>query len=112
MLLFVVPMIESMYADRGGTLPLPTQVLVTGSKILTSSWWLILLFIIGGTIGFRRWIATPPGRLIFDRFKLKLPVFGVLIRKSCIARFARTLASLVRSGVPIMESLDIVGGTA
>lgn len=112
MLLFVVPMFESMYADLGGTLPLPTQVLIAGSQILTRSWWLILLLIIGGTIGFRRWIATPPGRLTFDRFKLKLPVFGVLIRKSCIARFARTLASLVRSGVPIMESLDIVGGTA
>ena len=112
MLMFVVPMFESMYADLGGTLPVPTRVLIQGSRVLTRTWWLLGLLIAGGFVAFRRWIATPPGRLAFDRFKLWLPVFGVLIRKTSVARFARTLASLVRSGVPIMESMEIVGGTA
>jgi type IV pilus assembly protein PilC len=112
MLLFVVPMFESMYADLGGTLPVPTQVLIQGSRLLTRTWWLIGLGIAGGALAFRRWTATPPGRLAVDRAKLRLPVFGGLIRKTSVARFARTLASLVRSGVPIMESMEIVGGTS
>jgi type IV pilus assembly protein PilC len=112
MLLFVVPMFESMYADLGGTLPLPTRVLIKGSQLLTRGWWMIAALGVGGFIAGRRWIATPQGRLTFDRFKLRLPIFGVLMRKTSVARFARTLASLVRSGVPIMESLEIVGGTS
>jgi len=112
MLLFVVPMFEGMYKDLGGQLPLPTRILITASGLLTKTWWLIALFLVGGAFFFRRWIATPDGRLRFDRFKLRLPIFGPLMRKTALARFARTLASLVRSGVPIMESLDIVGETA
>jgi type IV pilus assembly protein PilC len=112
MLLFVVPMFESMYADLGGTLPLPTQMLIQGSRFLTRTWWLIGLAVIGGIVAFRRWTSTPGGRLAVDRSKLRLPVFGGLIRKTSVARFARTLASLVRSGVPIMESMEIVGGTS
>jgi type IV pilus assembly protein PilC len=112
MLLFVVPMFEGMYKDLGGQLPLPTRVLITASGLLTKTWWLIALLIVGALVLFRRWVATDEGRLRFDRFKLRLPIFGSLMRKTALARFARTLASLVRSGVPIMESLDIVGQTA
>jgi type IV pilus assembly protein PilC len=112
MLLFVVPMFEGMYKDLGGQLPLPTRILITMSGFVTKTWWLIGLLIIGAVVWFRRWVATPEGRLRFDRFKLRLPIFGPLMRKTALARFARTLASLVRSGVPIMESLDIVGETA
>jgi type IV pilus assembly protein PilC len=112
MLLFVVPMFESMYADLGGTLPLPTRVLIEASRFLTRAWWMLAALGVGAFIAGRRWIATPQGRLTFDRFKLRLPIFGVLMRKTSVARFARTLASLVRSGVPIMESLEIVGGTS
>ncbi len=112
MLLFVVPMFEGMYKDLGGQLPVPTRILITASGLLTKTWWLLAILIIGAVVLFRRWVATPEGRLQFDRFKLRLPIFGPLMRKTALARFARTLASLVRSGVPIMESLDIVGETA
>jgi type IV pilus assembly protein PilC len=112
MLLFVVPMFEGMYKDLGGQLPVPTRVLITVSGMLVKTWWLIALVIVAAVVLFRRWVGTPEGRLTWDRFKLRMPVFGPLMRKTALARFARTLASLVCSGVPIMESLDIVGETA
>jgi type IV pilus assembly protein PilC len=112
MLIFIVPMFQSMYHDLGGTLPLPTRVLITASDLITGMWWLIALLIVGGIVVFRRFVATPGGRLMFDRFKLRLPIFGVLMRKTAITRFARTLAALIQAGVPIMESFDIVGETA
>jgi type IV pilus assembly protein PilC len=112
MLLFVVPMFEGMYKDLGGQLPLPTRILIGASGLLVKLWWLIGIVIAGVVVLFRRWIATTEGRLRWDRFKLAVPIFGPLMRKTALARFARTLASLVRSGVPIMESLDIVGETA
>ena len=112
MLMFIVPMFESMYKDLGGTLPLPTRILITASGLITGFWWLIGLLVAAGIFGFRRWLATTAGRFAFDRLKLRLPVFGVLMRKTSITRFARTLASLIKAGVPIMESFDIVGETA
>ena len=112
MLLFVVPMFEGMYHDLHGTLPVPTRVLIGVSGVLTKVWWLVGAGIAGGLFLFRRWVATPHGRLAFDRFKLKLPVFGMLMHKTSLARFTRTFASLMRSGVPIMESFDIIGETS
>jgi type IV pilus assembly protein PilC len=112
MLLFVVPMFEGMYKDLHGTLPIPTRVLIAVSGVLTKVWWLLGLALGGGFVLFKRWVAKPEGRLAFDRFKLRLPVFGELMRKTSLARFSRTLASLMRSGVPIMESLEIVGETS
>jgi type IV pilus assembly protein PilC len=87
-------------------------VLITASDVVTRVWWLLGLAAVGGTLLFRRWLATPEGRLAFDRFKLRLMIFGPLMRKTSLARFARTLASLIRSGVPIMQSFEIVGETA
>jgi type IV pilus assembly protein PilC len=112
MLMFVVPMFEGMYKDLGGTLPVPTRILIGVSGVLTSYWWMVVIASVAGTFLMRRWAATPNGRYAIDRAKLKMPVFGLLVHKSAIARFTRTLASLIRSGVPIMESLDIVGETA
>jgi type IV pilus assembly protein PilC len=112
MLLFVVPMFEGMYHDLGGQLPLPTRILISASNLLLHIWWLVAIVIVGLVVLFRRWLATTGGRLRWDRFKLHVPIFGPLMRKTALARFARTLAALVRSGVPIMESLDIVGDTA
>jgi type IV pilus assembly protein PilC len=111
MLLFVVPMFEGMYKDLGGKLPLPTQILINASQLMLHIWWLVAIVIVGVTVAFRRWIAKPEGRLRWDQFKLRVPIFGPLMAKSALARFARTLAALIRSGVPIMESLDIVGDT-
>jgi type IV pilus assembly protein PilC len=112
MLLFVVPMFEGMYRDLHGTLPVPTRLLIGASGIITKTWWLLAILAVGGVVLFKRWVATDAGRLTFDRFKLRLPVFGLLMRKTALARFSRTLASLMRSGVPIMESFDIVGETS
>jgi type IV pilus assembly protein PilC len=112
MLLFVVPMFEGMYNDLGGTLPLPTRILITVSNILKRLWWGVALVITGSVVGLRRWGATPSGRYAIDSFKLKLPIFGRLVHKTVLSRFTRTLASLLRSGVSIMEALDIVADTA
>jgi type IV pilus assembly protein PilC len=112
MLMFVVPMFEGMYNDLGGTLPMPTRILIALSGALTTYWWMIGLSVFTATFLLRRWAATPNGRFSLDRVKLKMPVFGLLVHKTAIARFTRTLASLIRSGVPIMEALDIVGATA
>jgi type IV pilus assembly protein PilC len=112
MLLFIVPMFEGMYKELGGTLPLPTRLLIGISGLLAESWWLIAIASVGGTVAFRRWKGTPGGRLAFDGLKLRLPIAGVIVHKSAIARFSQTFAALTRSGVPIMEALEIVGDTA
>ncbi len=112
MLLFIVPMFESMYKDLGGTLPLPTQMLISVSRFLTSYWWLIAILAVAGVAVLKRWKATPDGRLKFDQFKLRMPIMGQIVQKTAIARFCQTLAALARSGVSIMEALDIVADTA
>jgi type IV pilus assembly protein PilC len=112
MLLFIIPMFEGLYAELGGKLPLPTQILIDISKICRQFWWVVA---IGAGVGiwlFRRWINTESGRAQWDAMKLKAPVFGQLVRKTALARFSRTLSALVRSGVPILESLDIVAETS
>ncbi|MEA3183992.1 MAG: type pilus assembly protein PilC, partial [Ilumatobacteraceae bacterium] len=112
MLIFIVPMFESMYKDLGGTLPLPTRMLIAVSGLITSMWWLIAIISFGTVFGLKRWKATPQGRMTFDRIKLRLPIAGVIVQKTAIARFCQTLAALVRAGVSIMEALDIVADTA
>ena len=113
MILFVVPMFEDMYAEIGdAALPVPTQMLITLSSIMQSFWWVLLGLTIGGIVGLRRWIATESGRLAWDAFKLKIPIFGRLVHKTAISRFSRTLSVLSRTGVPILQAMDIVSETA
>jgi type IV pilus assembly protein PilC len=112
MLIFIVPMFEGMYADLGGTLPLPTRMLLAVSGFMVSYWWVILGLTIGGVFAFRRWVGTEHGRFLFDTIKLKVPVFGPLAQKSSIARFSETLASLTRTAVPILQAMDIVAETS
>jgi type IV pilus assembly protein PilC len=108
MLMFVVPTFKDLYQQLGGTLPLPTRLLVALSDAVRS----YFLFFIAGFVGlfflFRRWKKTEKGRMSFDRFKLKIPIFGGLFHKSALSRFSRTLSVLSRSGVPILQALDIV----
>jgi type IV pilus assembly protein PilC len=111
MLLFVVPMFEDLYTQLGGTLPLPTRLLIGISSLMTKVWWLIVLAEVGLVFAFKRWIATDQGRARWDAVKLRVPVFGKLVHKTAITRFARTLAVLLRSGVPILESLEITSET-
>ncbi len=111
MLIFIVPMFKNLYKDLGGKLPLPTQVLLTISGVLVKFGWIVVILLVVGLFLFKRWIATDQGRLAWDKFKLRVPVFGMLVQKTALARFSRTLGALLRSGVPILESLDIVSET-
>jgi len=112
MLLFVVPMFESMFADFGAELPLPTRMLMSLSVIFTTYWYVAIGGTVGVIYGFKRWIATEGGRSRFDAIKLKMPIFGKLVHKTALARFSHTLAALTRTGVPILMAMDIVAETS
>ena len=113
MLVFIVPVFQNLFKSLGGKLPLPTQILINISSIMTSPWALVIIaVIIGAIIGLKKWIATDEGRRKWDRLILKPPIFGPLFHKVALARMTGTLASLIGSGVPILESLDICADTS
>jgi type IV pilus assembly protein PilC len=113
MIVFIVPVFQNLFKTLGGKLPLPTQILIQVSQIITSPWVLVIIGVfIGAIIGVKKWIATESGRKRWDRWMLKPPVFGPLFHKVALARVTGTLASLISSGVPILESLDICASTA
>ncbi|MEA3020436.1 MAG: type pilus assembly protein PilC, partial [Actinomycetota bacterium] len=105
MLIFVVPTFQKLYADLGGTLPLPTRLLLMVSKFVTKFAPLIVIAEGAAVFAFRKWLASDSGRARWDAFKLKMPIFGKLVHKTALTRFARTFAVLLRSGVPILEAL-------
>ncbi|HEY5231976.1 MAG TPA: type II secretion system F family protein [Verrucomicrobiae bacterium] len=111
LLVKVIPVFQDVYSGFGAKLPGPTQVLINISDVLRH--WLILVVIVGAGLVYAwlYFIKTPKGREFWDRQRLKLPVFGPIAHKICLARFTRTLASLVRSGVPILDVLQIVSQT-
>ncbi|NJC74200.1 type II secretion system F family protein [Planosporangium thailandense] len=111
-LTFVVPIFEKMFASLGGTLPLPTQIIVAASHSLVWSAPLLVAVAATGTTLVRRELRRRPAfRLAFDRLKLRLPVFGPLLAKIAISRFARNLGTLLNVGVPVIQALDVVGAT-
>jgi type IV pilus assembly protein PilC len=105
---FVVPVFTEMFSGFGHSLPRMTQMLVDASNFVRDRWYIIIVVVVVAVFGFRKWKATPAGRLAFDRFILKLPVFGQLIQKVAIARFCRLLAQMLTSGVPILDAMGIV----
>jgi type IV pilus assembly protein PilC len=111
MLVFVVPQFRTMYDDLGGTLPFMTRGLLAVSAFTVKFAPLLVVAAIGAALLFRRWIRTESGRAAWDAFKLRMPIFGRLTHKTSMTRFARTLAVLLRSGVPILESLEITSET-
>jgi type IV pilus assembly protein PilC len=111
MLIFIVPTFESLYESLGGVLPLPTRILIGASDGLRRYFFLALLAVAGLGFAYKRWRATPGGRYRLDQFKLKVKVFGPLFHKSALSRFSRTLSTLIRSGVPILQALEIVAET-
>jgi type IV pilus assembly protein PilC len=111
MLIFIVPTFASLYDSLGGTLPLPTRMLMGASNVLRRFFLLVLVAVIVLVFLFRRWKATDRGRYQLDRFKLKVKVFGPLFHKTALSRFSRTLSTLIRAGVPILQALEIVGET-
>jgi len=110
MIMFIVPVFGQMFADFGKKLPGPTQFLLDVSKNMKKYGIYVVLAIVGGVIAFRKWKATPKGALAFDRFVLRAPVFGELARKVAATRFARTFGEMLRSGIPILNALEIVSG--
>jgi type IV pilus assembly protein PilC len=112
MLIFVVPMFKGMYHDLNAKLPAPTLVLLAVSNALKQFFPLVFLGAGGAAWAAKRYVNTPPGRRRFDAYKLRAPVFGPLAHKTALARFSRSLAALVRAGVPILDALEIVSETA
>jgi type IV pilus assembly protein PilC len=112
MLLFVIPMFQNIFGQLGGKLPVPTQILINVSNVVRKLWFVVFAAEAAAVFAFRKWINSENGRKRWDTLKLKAPVFGPLAQKTALARFGRTLSALVRSGVPILESLDIVAETA
>ena len=108
----VVPVFTQLFLGLGAELPLPTRIVIGISNFVQN--WIILLFIgIGGAIfGIMSWYATPTGRFLIDSFLLKIPLVGILLRKIAVARFTRTLSTLISSGVPILDGLTITARTA
>jgi type IV pilus assembly protein PilC len=112
LLVFVIPVFEKLFAGVGTALPLPTQIVISISRFAKNYIPFIIIFFVILGIALSRYYKTEKGKLKIDGFFLKIPVFGELIRKISIARFARTLSTLVTSGVPILESLNIVAGAS
>lgn len=112
LLLFVIPVFQKMFADMGGSLPAFTQLVINLSDLLRNYFWLFGLLLLGLIMLFRFYYRTDKGRETVDDYLLRIPVFGNLIKKVAIAKFTRTLGTMISSGVPILESLEIVAKTS
>jgi type IV pilus assembly protein PilC len=112
LLLFLVPVFVHIFSQLGGELPKLTQYVVAVSDLLKHRFYIIFPGIAAAIIGFRRWKKTDAGRKQWDRFKLKVPKIGPVVLKVTMARFSRTLSTLVSAGVDIIQALEITGQTA
>ena len=112
LLLFVIPVFESMFASVGQALPLPTRIVIGASKFLNAYWYMLGGGFIAAGFLFKRYYASSSGKLVIDRLALKMPVLGDVLRKSAVSRFTRTLGTLISSGVSILEGLEITAKTA
>jgi type IV pilus assembly protein PilC len=112
MLVFIIPTFAKMFKDFGGVLPMPTRIVLGVSDFLRSQWWMLVGMIVGTVFAFKRYVATEKGRLKVDGILLNFPAIGDILRKASVARFTRTLGTLISSGVPILEGLTITAKTA
>ena len=111
MMIFVLPQLTVLYTNLGVSLPLPTQIVIGISTAMTNFWPIVLVALVLGIAGFRKWSKTPDGTLIIDTLILKMPVFGNLIKKTILAEFARTFGLLVGTGTLVVEALIEVSDT-
>jgi type IV pilus assembly protein PilC len=112
LLIFVIPVFASMFKDFGAKLPAPTQFLIDLSDFMKAYWWAIGLCCYATYWAVGKFVATPNGRRTKDNFLVKAPIFGNLIHKIALSRFCRTYATLIRSGVPILRTLEIVSAAS
>jgi type IV pilus assembly protein PilC len=115
LMIWVIPVFEKMFKEMSGgkmALPGPTQLVIDMSNFAQGYWYVILGVIVATVVGVKKYYATPQGRLAIDKILLKLPVFGDLIRKASVAKFTRTLGTLLASGVPLLEALTICAKTS
>jgi type IV pilus assembly protein PilC len=112
LLIFVIPTFQTMFAQAGIQLPGPTQFVIMLSDVLQARWYMFLAAIFAGIFAIRQYYATSNGQLVLDRLLLNLPILGTMQRKAAIARFTRTLGTLVSSGVSILDGLEITARTA
>jgi len=112
LVVFVIPIFKDIFAGFGAELPFITQMLINISDFMRSKILYMLPIIVGGGWGFRRWMKTEKGQWKVDEISLKLPIFGILLKKVAIAKFSRTLGTLIKSGVPILQGLETVAKTA
>lgn len=112
-MIFVIPAFKEVFTSFGADLPAPTLIVMGISEFFVANWWLIFGVIGGGFYFFMQaWRRSPKMQRVMDRLLLKMPIFGVLIDKSCVARWTRTMSTMFAAGVPLVEALDSVGGAA
>ncbi len=112
LLMFVIPTFQSLFESAGIALPLPTRVVIAVSDLMKSYWWALLATGLAAIVLLQRFRSTPRGRRVMDGLLLKVPITGDLLRKAAVARFTRTLGTLVASGVPILDGLEVTARTA
>ena len=112
MLLFIIPTFAKIFTEFGGDLPLPTKIVMGLSSFLRGAWYILLGMLIAAVVLYRRYVATESGRRTVDKAMLSVPIFGDVLRKGSIARFTRTLGTLISSGVPILDGLEITAQTS
>jgi len=105
---YMVPQLTGFMAQIGGSLPLPTRILMAVHHLITGYWWLAALIVVGTMVGLRALMGTTEGRLAWDRLRLRIPGYGRVIRHRFYAQFSRTLGTLMENGVPLLRSLDLV----
>jgi type IV pilus assembly protein PilC len=112
LLVFVTPTFEKMFKDFGGALPAPTQLIIDLSHAMVDNWYWLVAVPVALVVGFKAFTRNPRGQELWHAFILKSPMFGPLVRKVAVARFTRTLGTMLSSGVPILDGLEIVAKTA
>ena len=107
--IFVIPEFAGMFTRFGVELPLPTRVLIATSNFFVHYWGLLLVLMIGAFLLFRAWVATADGREKFDKFRLRVPIVGDIVNRAQLSRFSRTFSLMLKSGVPLNQSLALAG---
>ncbi len=105
---FMVPQLTGFMTQTGGVLPLPTRILLEANHLIVAYWWLFILLVVAGSVGFRAFVRSDEGRLTWDRMRLRIPGYGRIKQHQYYAQFSRTLGTLMENGIPLLKALDLV----